>query len=80
MLTGITTSGVIWLIILGLFMVLAFPITVSLVGFWLVRAIKKNKKTQLQEWSGKEEVRCLGCGAVIDSKQQSCQTCGWTWK
>jgi len=27
-----------------------------------------------------DELQCLGCGTIIDSKQRSCPMCGWTWK
>jgi hypothetical protein len=67
-----------WLI-LGALGALPF-IALGFAIFWIVRTINRNKKTQLQELIGTEEVRCLGCGAILDVNRQSCQKCGWTWK
>ena len=80
MMYGGTTTGLVlflieWIILLSLpWLVLGFVI------YWIIRTLKRNKKAKLREQSLKEEVRCLGCGAVIDKKQQACQICGWTWK
>ena len=81
---GLKDSDVPWLLFYAFVIYVVIPVALILLVIrmvtWIFRAANKNKKSQLQEPSGNEQVRCLGCGAAIDSKQQSCQKCGWTWK
>jgi flagellar biosynthesis/type III secretory pathway M-ring protein FliF/YscJ len=81
---GLTNSGVAWLVFVVLVFYVVIPVAFIFLFAWILAwifsAAKKNKKMQLEEQSRGEQDRCLGCGAVIDSKQQSCQICGWTWK
>jgi hypothetical protein len=60
------------------------PLALSFLAVWMLikilRIQDKNKKALHQKRGNMTELRCLGCGAVIDSNQQSCQACGWTWK
>jgi predicted lipid-binding transport protein (Tim44 family) len=79
MMYGANTFGLILAIILLIIMYSALPITVGFVVFWIIRTLKKNKKAQGQKAFAMDDL-CLNCGAAIDSKQQACQKCGWTWK
>jgi hypothetical protein len=37
-------------------------------------------KPEAKEPLGKGEFRCFGCGGVTRQNDQSCRTCGWSWK
>jgi len=77
---GANATGLI-LFLIGWIILLSLPwIIIGVLGYWIIRTLKKKKKAQAQEQNLKDEVRCLKCGTVIDKKQQSCQKCGWTWK
>jgi len=80
----VSDAGVLEILLITLLIYVVIPAAVIFLFvwslIWICRTTNKNKKKQIQEPRGSEQVRCLGCGAVIDSKQQSCQICGWTWK
>lgn len=60
--------------------ILLTPFIVFIVLYvWLFRAVAIQKAKDFQE-RRTMDVHCLSCGAFIDLKKQSCQTCGWTWK
>ena len=70
----------VWLFIYLFLPVILVLVVVGVVIFCVVRSVKMEKKAQLQDMSSKDEALCLNCGAVIDSKKETCQMCGWTWK
>ena len=80
MIDHITPFGALVLVLILFVCYFGVPIVIGLVSFLLFRVLKKANQTKIQERSGKEEVRCLGCGAVIDANLQACQKCGWTWR
>ena len=43
---------------------------------WKAYHKKPEGKTPL----GKYDFRCFGCGGVIQSTEEACQICGWTWR
>jgi hypothetical protein len=53
-------------------------------GIWSIYLISGSTKSDIHDESHRssstDKVRCLNCGADIDSKQETCQICGWTWK
>ncbi len=58
----------------------ALPIAFVVGILWIIRTLKKNKKTDTRGALDTEPVYCLKCGAAIGIKQQACQVCGWTWQ
>jgi hypothetical protein len=80
----VSDLGVLWILFITLVIYVFIPLALSSLAVWILikilRTQDKNKKAPCQEHGSQEEFRCLGCGAVIDSKQQSCRACGWTWK
>jgi hypothetical protein len=43
---------------------------------WKAHRTKPESKLPL----GKYDFRCFGCGGVIQSIEESCSICGWTWR
>ena len=80
MFTNASSLQIIWMMIWWSALCSALPLAIGFGVFWIIRTTKKNKKAEVQAQSLNEEVRCLGCGAVIDKNRQACQICGWTWK
>ena len=80
----VSNTGVLEILLITLVIYVIIPLAILSLAVWMLikilRAPNKNKKAQSLERGGSEEFRCLGCGAVFDPKQQSCQICGWTWK
>ena len=67
----------------GAFLVLlicALPFIALFTFYFCFYSWLDNQNRQDLQDRAIEEVRCLKCGAAIDSKEQSCQKCGWTWK
>jgi hypothetical protein len=49
-------------------------------GYLISASPKGGINEEIMRTSHSDKVRCLGCGADIDSNQEACQKCGWTWK
>jgi len=39
-----------------------------------------RQKPEGKQPLGKYEFRCFGCGGVIQSTEEACSICGWTWR
>ena len=80
----VSNTGVLEILLITLTIYVFIPLALLSLAVWMlikiIRAPDKNKKAQSQERGSQDDFRCLGCGAEIDPKQQSCQKCGWTWK
>jgi len=62
------------------FFVFFYALAFAVIADLLHREKLKGKAEELQKSRSTEDVHCLRCGAVMDSKQELCQKCGWTWK
>ena len=74
----LSTMGMIgWLLPLT---VLTGLVMIALYQRGLIAPSRGGEMPKGTETLGENEFRCLGCGAVIHREDNSCRTCGWSWK
>jgi hypothetical protein len=47
--------------------------------YGILQWMSKREKPEGKMPLGKYDFRCFGCGGLIQSTDDRCQTCGWTW-
>jgi uncharacterized paraquat-inducible protein A len=60
--------------------VFGVPLACLLIYNCATRGFFKHRKDDHEKAKQNEPVVCLNCRTMIDSTEQACPKCGWTWK
>lgn len=81
MFQPVTLLQIIWALFVWSAIIFGVPLACVLIYNCFSRGIFRRKKDAGNgDAKRNDPIRCLNCGAPIESGQQACPKCGWTWK
>jgi hypothetical protein len=75
-----TLLQLIWVVLTWFGIIFGVPLMCLLIYTCVTRGFFKRRKDEHENEKHNEPVPCLNCRTMIDSTQNTCPKCGWTWK